>query len=245
MRTYFAFRIFLAASIVSGAVAGEAVRAATAPKEPKRWTDAFHTSACVWSSTGKNDFFILEPGHQDVYEGREGKHSTRLEITVLNETRNVAGVETRIVEERETHNGVLAEVSRNFFAICGPTNDVFYFGEDVDIYEGGKVANHEGSWTAGVAGAKMGLFMPSRPLLGARFYQELAPGLAMDRIEVISDTESLKTPAADFHECLKTEETTPIEPGVRDYKVYARGIGMIEDGVLLLTKQGSVTSKNP
>ena len=54
-----------------------------------------------------------------------------------------------------------------------------------------------------------GLFMPSRPLIGARFYQEIAPAVAMDRVEIISDTESLKTPAGEFHDCVKTEETTP------------------------------------
>ena len=120
---------------------------------------------------------------------------------------------------------------------------VFYFGEDVDIYKDGKIDNHEGSWIAGKAGAKPGLFMPSRPLLGARCYQEMAPAVAMDRIEIVSDAETLKTPAGEFHGCLKTEETTPLEPGVKDYKVYARGIGMIQDGLLLLTKHGSVAPK--
>ena len=45
------------------------------------------------------------------------------------------------------------------------------------MYKDGKPAGHEGAWTANTAGAKAGLFMPSRPLLGARFYQEIAPGV--------------------------------------------------------------------
>jgi Concanavalin A-like lectin/glucanases superfamily len=52
-----------------------------------------------------------------------------LTITVLNETKMVDGVETRVVEERETKGGKLKEVSRNYFAISKRTNDVFYFGE--------------------------------------------------------------------------------------------------------------------
>lgn len=238
-------QMLIAASVLFGAVAGEASAAMAAPKDSKRWTDSFNMSACTWSSTGRNDFFILEPGDQAVFEGHEGKDAVRLVITVLDETKMVGGVETRVVEERETHNGELAEVSHNFFAVCGPTNDVFYFGEDVDIYEGGKLANHEGSWAAEKAGARAGLFMPSRPLLGARCYQEIAPKVAMDRVEFISDSETLKTPAGEFKDCLKTEETTPLEPGVKDYKVYARGIGMIQDGVLLLTKHASVASNKP
>ncbi len=235
--------LFVPALIVGSVIAvcgSQAPRRATAPGETKRWTDEFDTSACQWSSAGRNDFFILEPGDQAVFEGREGKDAVRLVITVLNDTRKVGNVDTRIVEERETHNGQLVEVSRNFFALCGPSADAFYFGEEVDIYKNGKLDNHEGSWVAEKAGAKAGLFMPARPLIGARFYQELAPGVAMDRVEVVSDSETVKTPAREFRAAVKTEETTPLEPGVTDDKVYARGIGMIQDGVLLLTQHGSV-----
>jgi hypothetical protein len=238
-------RVLTVSLILAGPLASGEAAVAAESKEARVWTDRFDPPPCAWSSRGKNDYFILEPGDQAVFEGHEGAASIHLEITVLNDTRKVAGVETRIVEERETHNGELVEVSRNFFAVCGPTNDVFYFGEDVDIYKSGKVIDHEGSWTAGEAGARAGLFMPSRPLLGARFYQELAPKVAMDRIEILSDSESLKTPAGEFHDCVKTEETTPLEPGVTDYKVYARGVGMIQDGVLLLTKHGVAASKKP
>jgi len=245
MRGHIALNTLMVGSVLIGAFgAGDAFPVASS-KETKSWTERFNLDACVWASSGKNDFFILEPGDQATFEGHDGKDPTRLVITVLEETRKVAGVETRIVEERETRNGELVEVSRNFFAVCGPTDDVFYFGEAVDLYKGGKVVDDEGSWTAGVAGAKPGLFMPSRPLLGARCYQELAPGVAMDRIEVVSDSVSLKTPAGEFHDCLKTEETTPLEPGVKDYKIYARGVGMIQDGVLLLTQHGSVAPTKP
>ena len=233
----------IAAAVVT-VFAGQGSSRGAPPAESKRWSDAFDTSACQWSSTGRNDYFILEPGDQAVFEGRDGRDAVKLVITVTKDTRRIGSVETRVVEERETHNGQLVEVSRNFFALCGPTTDVFYFGEDVDIYKNGKLDNHEGSWLAERAGAKAGLFMPTRPLLGARFYQEIAPGVAMDRVEVLSDREVLKTPAREFRDAVKTEETTPLEPGVKDYKVYARGVGMIQDGVLLLTQHGSVAAQN-
>ena len=56
----------------------------------------------------------------------------KLIVTVLNETREIDGIMTRVVEEREWRNGKLKEISLNFFAICADTKDVFYFGEDVD-----------------------------------------------------------------------------------------------------------------
>jgi hypothetical protein len=205
----------------------------------KRWTDSFNVSECAWASSGRNDYFVLEPGYQQVFDGREGKDSVHLIITVLGETRRVAGVETRIVEERETRNGQLIEVSRNYFAFCTRTGDVFYFGEEVDMYKDGKVSTHEGSWIAGKDGAQAGLFMPARPLIGARFYQEVAPSVAMDRSEVVSDIESLDTPAGALKNCVKTEETTPLEPSSVSYKTFARGIGLVRDGDLLITKYGT------
>jgi hypothetical protein len=211
----------------------------------KQWTEKFNLASCDWASTGRNDFFILEPGYQQVFEGREGNEPMRLQITVLNETKKIGDVETRIIEERETRNGVPIEVSRNFFAVCRPSNDIFYFGEDVDMYKDGKVSGHEGSWIAGREGAKAGLFMPARTLLGARFYQEIAPGVAVDRVEIASDAESLKTPAGEFHDCVKTEETTPLEPGAKEYKTYAKGIGIVQDGAFLLTKYGQVPMARP
>ncbi len=67
-------------------------------------------------------------------EREEDGKELQLIMTVLNETKIVDGVETRVVEERETEGGNLVEVSRNFFAICSPTNNAIYFGEEVDMH---------------------------------------------------------------------------------------------------------------
>lgn len=214
------------------------------PRNSKVWTERFSVSSCIWSSIGRNDFFVLEPGYQQVLEGQEGNEPARLEITVLDETKRIGNVETRVVEEREIQNGKLVEISRNYFSICTPSNDVFYFGEEVDLYDEGEVTGHEGAWIAEIGQAKAGLFMPYRPLIGARFYQELAPDVAMDRVEIQTDSTSLKTPAGDFHDCLTVEETTPLEPGAKEYKIYAKGVGIIQDGSLVLTKYGRISLKN-
>jgi len=115
-------RAAAAAIVMGGGPGGGGARAATPSKSAKQWSDSFNTPACVWSSTGKNDFFILEPGDQATFDGREGKVEVHLVITVLDETKKIGGVETRVVEERETHDGKLVEVSRNYFAVCGPGN---------------------------------------------------------------------------------------------------------------------------
>src|SRR4029077_13030559 len=171
------------------------------------WSWDFSAEKDALVSRGRNPYFILEPGYQLVLEG--GKE--RLVISVLNETKMVDGVETRIVEERETKDDKLVEVSRNFFAISKRTNNVYYLSEEVDDYKDGKIVGHPGAWLSGEKGARFGLMMPGLPLLKARFYNEVAPKKAMDRAEIVGVGVNFKTPAGDFKNCLKIEETTPLE----------------------------------
>jgi hypothetical protein len=114
------------------------------PKQGKKWTTFFDQDNRTFSLVGRNRFFILEPGCQLVLESRGEK----VVITVVDETKKIGGVETRVVEEREEKSGELVEVSSNFFAVCKEHGDVFYFGEDVDDYEGGKIVRHSGAWRA-------------------------------------------------------------------------------------------------
>jgi len=204
-----------------------------------QFTDSFMQDSCTFSTIGRNTYFILEPGYQLELQGKEEKETVGLIITVLNETKKVGNVETRIVEEKETVNGVLVEISKNYFACCKQTSSIFYFEEYVEIYKEGKVVSYEGSWIA-ERNNKAGIIMPGTFLLGARYYQEIAPGIAIDRAEIISISDSLKTPCRVFSNCLKTEETTPLEPKNKEYKVYAPGIGLIKDGDLLLVKHGFI-----
>jgi hypothetical protein len=195
------------------------------------WTRAFNVEPGELASAGRNPYFVLEPGATlTLSAGHE-----QLVVTVLNETRTIDGVETRVVEERETKSGALVEVSRNYFAISRRTNSVFYFGEEVDIYKNGQVTGHEGAWVSGQTGSRFGLMMPGIPLLGARYYQELAPRVAMDRAEIVSLSETLATPAGEFKNVLEVRETTPLEPGATELKYYAAGIGLVQDGSLKLT----------
>ena len=221
-------RIALAAILIGAPASAPA-------SDDGRWTRVFPVEKGEWSSTGRNPFFVLEPGYRLVLEdGGE-----RLTITVLDETKVVAGVETRVVEERETEDGSLVEVSRNYFAISTRTNGVFYFGEEVEIYRDGKVAGHEGAWLAGVDGAGYGLMMPGQPLLGARYYQEVAPRVAMDRAEIVAIDATMKTLAGEFKGCLRVEETSPLEPSHAESKYYAPGIGLVKDGSLRLVRHGA------
>jgi hypothetical protein len=196
--------------------------------------DTFNLENCDFDSRGSNTYFILEPGHQSVLEGQEDGEVIDLVITVLNETKVVDGTETRIVEERESENGELVEISRNYFAICEPANDVFYFGEDVDDYEDGEIVSHGGAWLAGANGSKAGMIMPGKVEVGLKYYQEIAQGVAEDRAEIIAVNDTLDTPAGNFQNVLKTEETNPLEPDEKEFKFYAPGIGLIQEEAIKL-----------
>lgn len=220
--------------VLALAVSVPYAHAAAAPA----FTDDFLMDKSDLASTGSNPYFNLEPGFQQYYKSPDGD----LTITVLDETKMVDGVETRIVEERETENGKVIEISRNYFAISKRNNGVFYFGEDVDMYNtSGKITGHGGSWLAGVNGAKPGLAMPGIALVGARYYQEVAPKIAMDRSEIVSVAEKMTVPAGTYAKVVKTEETSPVEPGTKEYKFYTPGAGLIKDDNMLLVKYGHVS----
>jgi hypothetical protein len=204
------------------------------------YTSSFRAEDCTFTSTGRNPFFILEPNYQLVLSGGDAGEVAEVTITVLNETREVNGTETRVVEERETLGGELIEISRNFFAICEETNSVFYFGEEVDDYENGILIAHEGAWLAGEGENKAGVIMPGTILLGARYYQEIAPNVALDRAEIIDIGEVIQTPSGDFTDTLITQETNPLESDVAELKYYAAGIGLIQEEDLMLEHYGFI-----
>jgi hypothetical protein len=203
-----------------------------------QFTEDFRLDDCKFENKGKNAFFILEPGFQLRYEGEDDDDSVTLSITVLNDTKVIEGITTRVVEERESVNGQLVEVSRNYFALCSQTSSAYYFGEDVDIYENGRIVSHEGAWLHGTNGARAGLIMPAEPLIGARYMQEVAPGIALDRGEILSMDESVQTPAGRFDRCIKIEETTPLDRKDVGHKIHCPGIGLVQDKDLRLTRYG-------
>lgn len=198
---------------------------------PTEFTQDLGLSECTFSATGRTPYFVLEAGHVLTLEDGKG---VRLVITVLGETEVVNGITTRIVEERESDHGQLVEVSRNYFAICSENKSVYYFGEAVDMYKSGKVVGHDGAWRHGVNGAKAGLMMPALPLIGARYYQEMAPRVAMDRAEILATNGTLKTPYGALTRVLETRESTPLEPAASELKSYAPGLGIVRDADLLL-----------
>ncbi|MFO0831102.1 MAG: PepSY domain-containing protein [Phycisphaerales bacterium] len=210
--------------IISNKQEGPADRHAGNDGEAEGWRDQFTGNKARFSPTGDNPWLPVQPGR--VLKLSHGTDT--LTVSILPETKVIDGAPVGVMEERETRDGELEEVSLNFFATDPATSDVYYFGEDVDNYHGGKVTSHDSAWRSGVDGARFGLMIPGKPRPGMKYYQEVAPGVALDRVEVVSTDETLTVPAGTFRHCLHLRETTPLEPGT-SHKWYAPGIGMIKD----------------
>lgn len=155
--------------------------------------------------------------------------SQKVQLSVLTQTESVAGIPTRVVEEREWKHGQLAEVARNFF-VQAPDGTVCYFGEDVDEYRDGQIVGHGGAWRAGVGQNQAGILMAAQPRVGQTYHQELAPAVATDRAEHVALEGSYTTPAGTFQDVLLVKE----QPA--STKRYARGIGLIFDDCAQLTR---------
>ena len=125
---------------------GTRARRRSAPQSRAGWRDRFDVNKADLLPTGTNAYITMEPSR--VLKLRHGNDT--LIVTVLSQTQEVDGVVTGVLEERETKNGKLIEVSRNFLATDRNTGDVYYFGEDVDNYKNGKVVDHESAWRAGI-----------------------------------------------------------------------------------------------
>jgi hypothetical protein len=221
------------AALAAGAAAGDG------------FTRQFPITACDFKPTGGNAYFRLKPGRQlylsnlRCVQDKECDELDELWITMLPETKTItfdyAGkprtVTARVMEEYETVDGELEEVSRNYVADCSPMHDVYYFGEDVEDGDGHRLPD---SWLAGRRGARPGILMPDRAfLLGSRYYQEFAEN-ARDRAEHTSMGIDVEVPAGVFHGCVEVTETTPLEPGEESFKTYCPNVGNVRDDDLEL-----------
>jgi len=183
--------------------------------------------------TVDNRLYPLPASSQQVYEGEErdpdtgNTIKTRVESRVLPKTDRVAGVEVTVVEDKEFKNGELVESTLDYFA-QHRDGTVYYFGEQVDEYEDGKVVGHEGQWLAGEGKNQPGIFMPAHVTLGQTFEQEKAPGVAEDTSTIGAVDQSVTTPAGSFKGCVKAEDFSPLAKET-EFKYYCPEVGVVRE----------------
>lgn len=211
------------------------------------FTDQFPIAACDFQTLGGNAWIKLQPGrqlylnNQRCIDDGDCDEFVELWITMLPDVRVIKFMDhgksryarTRVMQEYETVDGELEEVSLNYVASCAPMNDVYYFGEDVEDGDGNRLPD---SWLAGKNGARPGILLPDRAfLLGSLYYQEMALN-AQDRSEHTAMGFEVEVPAGEFQDCVEITETTPLEPGHESLKTYCPNVGIVRDGDLELVK---------
>jgi hypothetical protein len=165
-----------------------------------------------------NPWFPLRPGTTLRYRGQKDGEVGSDIFTVTPRTKRILGIKATVVHDRIfLDRGGLAEDTLDWYAQDRHGN-VWYLGEATkELNARGRVISREGSWQAGVDGARAGIFMPGRPRVGLTFRQEYYKGQAEDHVQVVTIRGKR----------MKTKEWTPLEPGVRDRKIYQRGIGTV------------------
>lgn len=176
-----------------------------------------------------NPWFPLRPGTTMVYRGEKDGEPTRQVTRVTRRTKLIQGVRCVVVDDRVYVRGRLEERTSDWYA-QDRHGTVWYFGEaTAELDEHGHVVSREGSWQAGLDGARAGVFMPARPRVGQTFRQEYYPGHAEDFFRIVSLRATVRVPYVASTHALRTREWTPLEKGVVDRKLYVRGIGTVEE----------------
>jgi hypothetical protein len=173
-----------------------------------------------------NPYYPLPVGRTLVYRGvRDGLTQTDV-VTVTRRTKVILGITARVVSDVATHRGRLLEKTFDWFAQDDQGN-VWYMGEDTKAFGPGGKVDTSGSWEAGVKGAKAGIIMEADPRIPDSYRQEYLAGQAEDTAWIVDRGGRVTVPFGTLHHILISLESTRIEPGVYDKKVYARGIGIV------------------
>jgi hypothetical protein len=175
-----------------------------------------------------NPYLPMVPGTRWTYR-EVGPDGEVMEVVVIvtNTTKQIAnGVTARVVRDTVTLDGEIIEDTFDWYA-QDQAGNVWYFGEDTAEFENGEITTTAGSFEAGVDGALPGIIMPGNPTPGMKYRQEYYEGEAEDNGEVLSTNEMADVPFGHFEEMLLTKDTITIEPDVLQYKLYARGVGVV------------------
>jgi hypothetical protein len=203
-------------------------QAATAPNEGKKISPTMKFSH---PRDITNPLLPLAYLRQDILEGTESGAKVRVERRVLpkkHKTFTIAGqtVDALVMEDREFKNGELEEVTLDYFAQDDEGN-VYYLGEDVNEYQNGKVASHEGAWLLGRDTETPGLIIPAHPKIGDKFISENVNKEIHEDDEVVSVSEKVSVPSGTYENCVKVREK--LVDGTTEYKYYAPGVGVVRE----------------
>ena len=180
-----------------------------------------------------NPYWPAVPGSRWVYEGVDEGEVEVIEVTVLDDTRDIGGITATIIRDTVEIDGELAEDTYDWYG-QDTSGNVWYLGEDSTEYENGEAVSTAGSWETGVDGAVPGIIMYAdlESQVGEAYFQEFYEGEAVDKA-VIEETGATVTVAAGtFEDVVVIREWNPLEPGKFENKYLAPGVGVVLEEVV-------------
>jgi hypothetical protein len=232
-RRYVIIAVGLAA--VTAVIVGSVVAARSTERSAKAPPVPTMPPAGEFVSTIDNPYFPLQPGTTRLYKGTKDGEVAEDTVDVTCKTKTILGVRAVVVIDQASVAGQPEERTLDWYA-QDKRGNVWYLGEDSFDLVNGKWVRNEGSWEAGVDGAKAGIVMEANPEVGDTYRQEYYADHAEDMARVLSTTESVTVPYGSFDSVLETKDWTPLEPNVAEHKYFARGVGEVKS---VMVKGGS------
>ncbi len=173
-----------------------------------------------------NKYFTLTPGTKITYQKKTEEGNERIDLVVTNETKKIMGVTTTLVQDTVYLNDKLKEDTKDWYA-QDKMGNVWYFAEAVDNFENGKLADHKGSFEAGVDGAKPGIIMKANPQIGDNYRQEYYKGVAEDYAQVVALDKTITIAKGTYKNCLQTKDKSYIDLTLDENKYYCPDVGYV------------------
>jgi hypothetical protein len=186
------------------------------------------------STTISNNWLPMRPGTQLTYEGHtieDGERiAHRVVFTVTDLTKVIAGVRNVVVWDRDYTAGQLEETELAFFAQADD-GTIWHFGQYPEVYEEGELVEAP-AWIHGIQGAQAGITMKPNSQPGQPSYsQGWGPAVGWsDRARVYRTNQKTCVQAGCYSGVLVMDEFSADEPGARQLKYYAPGVGLVRVG---------------
>ena len=175
-----------------------------------------------------NPYFPLPVGRTLVYTGVKDGQTQVDTVTVTAQKKVILGITATVVSDIATHDGTVLERTFDYYAQDMQGN-VWYLGEDTAAFLPNGKADTSGSFLAGVDGAQPGIIMEANPQIPDAYRQECYAGHAEDTAWVVGTSGSVTVPYGKVRNVLTTLESTQLEPGSYDEKIYGPGIGIVSE----------------
>jgi hypothetical protein len=204
-----------------------------------------------------NKWLPLVPGTQLVYIGTanrgQGQRPHRVVFTVTDISKEIDGVRSLVVLDRDFQDGQLVEAELSFWA-QDDEGTVWNMGEYPEEWEDGELLGAESTWLTGTQRAHAGIHMQAHPEVGTPAYvQGRAPAIDfLDKAKVAAEHQRACVPVACYRNVLVIDEWNPLEQPEDGHqlKSHASEVGIVkidavggdEQETLVLAERERLTS---